>query len=690
MSKVADFLVELGTEELPPKALPKLAQSFHDHLVEKLTENELSFTDSEWFATPRRLALRITDLQTKQEDKHQEKLGPAVAAAFNEDGSAKPAALGFARSCGVDISELEKVDTPKGERLAYRALVAGTQTENLLPDLVEQALAKLPIPKAMRWGDNNYDFIRPVHGLVMLLGDSVIDANLFGCQSSNKSFGHRFHHNEAIAITPLTYEQQLKSAKVDVCFQSRKAAIRIQIEDIAQQLQAQAVIDEDLLEEVTALVEWPVALTGRFDESFLEVPAEALIATMASDQKYFHLVDENHRLLPRFITISNIESSHPESVVAGNERVIRPRLSDAKFFYDSDCRKPLSSYVDKLKSILFQNKLGTLFDKSARVSAIASWIAEKIQSDSSLAQRAALLCKCDLMTNMVYEFPELQGIMGRYYAQKDGEPEPVYLAMDEVYMPRFAGDRLPESTTGIALALADRIDTLVGIFGIGLIPSGAKDPFALRRAALGILRIIVEKELVIDLSALIQVAIDQFTEIELSPETKSQVLSFFKARCQAWYQEQSINAQIFNSVAALDITQPLDFHHRINAVKKFNQLDDSEALSSANKRVSNIITKSELDLSGQKVDEQLLTESEEQSLYQAISEISSLVTDMAENAQYEEALKTLAGLRQAVDSFFDHVMVNVDDLNIRNNRLVLLNQLRQLFINIADISLLQK
>ncbi|PWK46324.1 glycine--tRNA ligase subunit beta [Pleionea mediterranea] len=691
MSQVQDFLVELGTEELPPKILAKLAGAFHDNITAQLTDANLSFEDSEWFATPRRLAVRVCQLQTRQADKTMDRQGPAVAAAFDADGNPKPAAIGFAKSCGVDVSDLNRVATDKGERLAYQLNVPGQATTELLPAIVEQSLKKLPLPKVMRWGDSSVEFIRPPHWLLMMLGNQIVDANILDLTASNQTFGHRFHHPEAITINDTNdYEQLLLEAKVNVSFESRKATIRQQVEAIAEQQKAIAVIEDDLLEEVAALVEWPVALTGNFDKTFLQVPSEALIATMQADQKYFHLVDNNNQLLPQFITVSNIESRRPESVIAGNERVIRPRLADAMFFYQADCKKPLAGYIDKLQSILFQKKLGTLFDKTQRVKHLASEIAGQLNADKALAERAAELCKCDLMSGMVYEFPELQGIMGRYYATNDGEHADVAAAMDEVYMPRFAGDQLPETKTGIAIALADRLDTLVGIFGIGQAPSGAKDPFALRRAALGTLRIIVERELPLDLSQLIDTSIESFGDIIEQPTTKTQLLEFFAARSLAWYQDKGISTQVIQSVTELNISQPLDQDRRIHAVAEFNTMDAADSLAAANKRVSNILAKSEVSLDDLSVDQSLLTEQAEKTLHQDLSNMADDVAQHVSNADYTKALQQLSSLKMVIDNFFDNVMVNAEDPSVKNNRLALLKQLRDMFVSIADIALLQK
>ncbi len=685
-----DFLFELGCEELPPKALTKLAASLHDYLKSSFESLGLSFDDSEWFATPRRLAVRFIQLDSAQADKQVEKMGPAIAAAFDSDGNPKPAAIGFAKSNGVEVADLSRKKTDKGERLAYIADVKGKTVNKLIQDLLQKAVAQLPVPKAMRWGDSPSQFSRPVHWILAIMGDETLPVELFGLKASNQSFGHRFHSPGVISITDANqYEAKLAAANVIACFEERKAKIRIQVEKIAKDVNAKAVVSEDLLEEVTALVEWPVALLGNFEKAFLQVPAEALISSMAEHQKYFHLVDDKSELLPHFITISNIESKNPLSVIDGNEKVIRPRLADAKFFYDSDCKNSLDSYIEKLKKIVFQNKLGSLYEKSQRVKTLAGFIATELNADQSLTDRAADLCKCDLMTDMVGEFSDLQGIMGRYYASKDNEPEDVAAAMDEVYMPRFAGDQLPETTTGLILALAERIDTLVGIFGIGQIPTGAKDPFALRRAALGVLRLITEKELGLDLADLIDRSIRSFTDINIEENTKSELLKFFSARSNAMYQELDFSSQVIKSVQVLNVTKPTDFLNRIKAVKSFDSQSESSDLSEANKRVKNILAKSDFDPATTTIDQSLF-EQDEKALFETIEQVKGFVKDQIDNAQYGNALEKLASLKDVVNQFFDKVMINADDLAIRNNRLALINELRNLFMGIADISLLQK
>jgi len=694
MNSKQDFLFELGCEELPPKALTKLAKSLHQSIKVAFQSLELDSGESEWFATPRRLTVRFIGLDSQQSDKQIEKLGPAVVAAFDGDGKAKPAAIGFAKSNGVDVADLGRKQTNKGERLAFVAELKGQKTTELLQDILQKAIAQLPVPKAMKWGDSPFQFSRPVHWVLAILGEEIVNLELFGEKSSNQTFGHRFHSPSAIEIVKATeYEAKLASANVIACFEERKAKIRIQIEAIAKTIDATAIVSEDLLEEVAALVEWPVALLGQFDSDFLQVPAEALISSMAEHQKYFHLVDSNNELLPYFITVSNIESLDPSAVIDGNEKVIRPRLADAKFFYDSDCKKSLESYIVPLKKIVFQHKLGSLFDKTQRIKYLALQVAEEIEADRIMVARAAELCKCDLMTDMVGEFSDLQGIMGRYYALKDGEEKDVAAAMDEIYMPRFAGDKLPETTIGLTLALAERMDTLVGIFGIGQIPSGTKDPFALRRAALGVLRLITEKSLSLDLIKLIDNSINSFqnseAKIEFDQKTKNELLKFFAARTAAMYQEQGVSSQVIKSVQAISITQPSDFLKRINAVQSFDAKPESRDLAEANKRVKNILEKSNFNVDEITIDPSLFGE-DEQALFQTIEQVKDFTSEAIAKSEYGIALDKLASLKTVVNQFFDKVMINVEQENIRNNRLALISDLRNLFIGIADISLLQK
>ncbi len=690
MAEQKDLLIEIGTEELPPKALPKLSASFTDGIVKGLKEKGLAFADVAPFASPRRLAVLIRDLDVRQADKAVERRGPALQAAFDAQGKPTKAAEGFARSCGVSVDELDKVETDKGAWLYFRSMQEGQATDALIPEIIEAALANLPIPKRMRWGAGEAQFVRPVHWLIILFGDEVIPATILGVAAGSTTRGHRFHHPDTLEISaPADYAEILASRGYVVAdFNRRRQMIREQVEKAAADLGGKALIEDALLDEVTALVEWPVALAGGFEEKFLEVPHETLITTMQDNQKYFAVFDSNKRLLPHFITIANIDSSNPAVVIEGNERVIRPRFADAVFFWEQDQKQKLADRIEALKQILFQQKLGTLYDKSQRVKALAREIAERIGADIEQAERAAELAKCDLMTAMVGEFPKLQGIAGRYYAALDGEPAEVAAAMEEQYMPRHAGDDLPASQTGQVLALADRIDTLVGIFGIGQKPTGAKDPFALRRAALGVLRIIIERELPLDLRLLYQSAADLLGERLEDKQAVDSCLEYTLERLKAFYQDQGVEIDVIDAVLIQQPTRPLDFDHRVKAVSAFRKLEQAESLAAANKRIGNILKKVDHSLPEQ-IDVSLLQEDAERALYQQLEQLKPDVLAMFDSGDYEAALMRLAGLRETVDRFFDDVMVMVDDPALQRNRLALLNQLRGLFLRVADLSRLQ-
>jgi glycyl-tRNA synthetase beta chain len=690
MSDQRDLLIEIGTEELPPKALLKLSNAFTGGITDGLMKAELSFNAIESFASPRRLAVVVKGLDSAQADKEVERRGPAVAAAYDADGKPTKATEGFARSCGVTADQLETLKTDKGDWLAYRSTQKGQATAELIPAILIDALNKLPIPKRMRWGDLDSEFVRPVHWVVLLFGDEVIDTEILSVRSGRDTWGHRFHYPDPICISePSGYAAILKdTGKVLADFAERRELIRQQVTDAAKAAGGTAVIDESLLEEVTGLVEWPTAVVGSFEKRFLDVPPECLISAMKGHQKYFHMVDDAGKLMPNFITLSNIDSRHPEYVREGNERVIRPRLTDADFFWNQDRKQKLEAYSESLKSVVFQQKLGTVYDKSQRVADLAAKIATMIGGDAKLASRAATLAKCDLMSNMVGEFPELQGIMGRYYAQHDGEPSEVAAALDEQYMPRFAGDALPQSKTGHSLAIADKLDTLIGIFGIGQLPSGDKDPFALRRAALGALRIIIEQRLDLDLLEMLNHASASNKGLFDNDSVTIQVFDFMMGRLKAYYQEQSIAPDTFEAVLVQRPTRPLDFDARLKAVTAFRQLSEAESLAAANKRISNILKKSEESIPT-KVDDKLLQESAEKALHKDIEAMAKKVAPLFTKRDYESALKQLAGLREVVDNFFDQVMVMAEDPKIRANRLALLGQLRGLFLEVADLSQLQ-
>lgn len=689
MSK-QDLLIEIGCEELPPKALLPLSEAFRDEFAARLSGAGLVHDGIEAFATPRRLALIVRGLPTQQADRVSEKIGPALQAAFNADGTPTKAAEGFARSCGVTVAELQQKVDGKLTKLAYSSVQKGDATGSLVPDMVKAALAALPIPKRMRWGSSRDEFVRPVHWVVLLFGTATINATIMGVQSGAATRGHRFHHPDSIQLTsPDDYAKVLREqGKVIASFAERRAEVRKQVEAEGLKYKARAVIEEALLDEVTALVEWPVALTGRFDEAFLSVPQEALISAMKGHQKCFHLLDANNNILPHFITLSNLVSRDPAQVIAGNEKVIRPRLADAGFFYSQDKKQPLSARIEKLKTVVFQQELGTVFDKSERVRKLAITIAEQLGADCKLAARAAELGKCDLMSSMVYEFAELQGIMGYYYALNDGEPQEVALALNEQYMPRFAGDELPTTKTGMILALAERLDTITGLFGIGQPPTGSKDPFALRRAALGVLRIIVEKQLPLDLAATVKAAISGFDKLPKADGLQQTILDFIFERLRALYADQGISTDVFLAVDAVRPASPLLFDARIKAVSHFIKLPAAQALAAANKRVSNILQKSESQNFGD-VRDNLLQEPAEQALGSALKEVLATVNPLLASHRYTEALAAMAGLQPQIDAFFDKVMVNAEDAALKQNRLALLNTSRQLFLRVADISLLQ-
>lgn len=685
-----DLLIEIGTEELPPKALTKLSAAFEKGVIDGLQKAELASNSVQAFASPRHLALLVNGLQIQQADKKVERRGPALQAAFDADGNPTKAAQGFARSCGVEVNDLARIDTDKGSWLVFHAEEKGVPAAELIPGIVQQALDKLPIPKRMRWGDLDAQFVRPVHWAVLLLGEEVIDTKILGITTGRITYGHRFHHPGPLTIAkPDEYEMLLESeGKVISSFERRRQAVRAQIEEAALSIKATAVIDDDLLDEVTSMVEWPVAVIGDFERRFLDVPQEALISTMSSNQKYFHLLDSKGRLLPHFITISNIESKDISKVREGNERVIRPRFADAEFFWTQDRKQPLAKRVDQLGTIVFQKQLGTLLDKTRRVAKLAEHIAAQLGGDKLMALRAAELCKCDLMTDMVFEFTELQGIMGRYYAKHDGEPAEVANALDDYYKPRFAGDSLPDTITSQALAIADRLDTLTGIFAIGQTPTGDKDPFALRRAALGVLRIIIEQKLDLDLHSLIAEAAGQHDKAIKAKDAVTSVFAFMLDRLNAYYKDQGIRHDVSDAVLCLQPHHPLDIDQRMHAVTAFRSLPAAESLAAANKRIGNILKKVEGALPD-KVDPNVLQDDAEKALYAQLTALETQVQSDIDKGDYRAALTELANLRDNVDTFFDKVMVMADDEQLKTNRIAMLNRLHGLFMQVADISRLQ-
>ena len=684
-----NFLVEIGTEELPPKALKTLATSFADNVEAELNQAGLTFDKIEWFAAPRRLAVKVLNLATQQPSKEIEKRGPAVSAAFDAEGKPTKAAEGWARGCGITVEQAERIATDKGEWLVHRAKIEGQPTKNLLNGIVANALAKLPIPKPMRWADKTVQFIRPVHTVTMLLGDELIEGEILGVASARTIRGHRFLGEKEFEIQHADQYPQLLREKGSVVadFNERKAEILAKSQAKATALGGVADIEESLLEEVTSLVEYPNVLAAKFEERFLAVPAEALVYTMKGDQKYFPIYDKDGKLLPHFIFVSNINPEDPTAIIEGNEKVVRPRLTDAEFFFKTDLKQKLVDRLPRLETVLFQQQLGTLKDKTDRIEQLAGEIAKQIGADEAKAKRAGLLSKCDLMTNMVFEFTDTQGVMGMHYARHDGEDEEVAVALNEQYMPRFAGDELPKSLVESAVALADKFDTLTGIFGIGQAPKGSADPFALRRAALGALRIIVEKNLPLDLEDLVKKSAALFGDKLTNKNVVADVVDFMLGRFRAWYQDEGIAVDVIQAVLARRPTRPADFDARVRAVSHFRTLDSAEALAAANKRVSNILAKADAAIG--EINLTACVEPAEKALAEAVLALRTEVQPLIAKGDYTAVLDKLANLRAPVDNFFDNVMVNAEDPALRQNRLAILNTLQDLFLQVADISVLQ-
>ncbi|WP_105173026.1 glycine--tRNA ligase subunit beta [Pseudoalteromonas sp. T1lg24] len=685
-----EFLIELGTEELPPTQLRTLAESFASNFEAELKAAELSHEGVKWFAAPRRLALKVAALAESQSDKVVEKRGPAISVAFDEDGNATKAAQGWARGNGITVEQADRLKTEKGEWLLFKQEVKGKATSEIIVELAAQALAKLPIAKPMRWGNKTTQFIRPVKTLTMLMGNELVAGEILGVASDRTIRGHRFMGEQEFTIDsaeqyPAILEER---GKVMADYEERKAIILADAQKAAQAVGGIADLEENLVEEVTSLVEWPVVLTAKFEEEFLKVPSEALVYTMKGDQKYFPVYDENKKLLPNFIFVSNIESKEPRYVIEGNEKVVRPRLADAEFFFNTDRKRPLIDRLPELDQAIFQKQLGTIKDKTDRITELAGYIAEQIEADVEKSKRAGLLAKCDLMTSMVFEFTDTQGVMGMHYATHDGEDAEVAKALYEQYMPRFAGDELPSTGVSAAVAMADKLDTIVGIFGIGQAPKGS-DPFALRRASLGVLRIIVEKGYNLDLVDLIAKAKSLFGDKLSNDNVESDVIDFMLGRFRAWYQDEGFSVDIIQAVLARRPTKPADFDQRVKAVSHFRELDSAEALAAANKRVGNILAKNEAELA-ETVNESLLAEDAEKQLAEKIAHYQVELAPAFAAHDYQTILASLADLREVVDTFFDNVMVMADDEAVKLNRLTMLSQLRSLFLQVADISLLQK
>jgi len=674
-----DFLLELGTEELPPKLLQKISNALTTNLTDQLSELKLSFGKVESFATPRRLAVLVHDLQLQQDDQTVERKGPALSAPDQ-------AVEGFAKSCGVSKQDLSHKAFGKADYYFFTKEQKGLKTTDLLEEVVDTAIKKIPIAKPMRWGNLDFTFVRPTHWLVMMLGSEVVPATVMGLSAGNTTKGLRFTGEQEFGIdNAADYQQTLfDRAQIEVDFDARKQIIRKQVMQVASKSKANAVIDESLLDEVCALVEYPCAFSGGFDQKFLSVPEEALISAMKSHQKYFHMVDDNEKLLPSFISVANIESSDLSVIIDGNERVIRPRLSDSEFFWEKDKAESLESRLSKLNDVLFMKSLGSMGDKVKRIESLSSYIAGVIGANVDYSARAGLLSKSDLVSDMVGEFADLQGVMGGYYALNDGEDESVSIAIREHYHPRFSGDSLPSSKEGLVVAIADKLDTITGIYGIGQGPTGSKDPYALRRMALGLLRIMVEGQLNLDLKALIAQSLSLHSS-KVDASSADDIYQFMMDRLRAYYKEQKVSAKAFEAVLAVRPESPYDFHRRVEALNLFTQQSESESLIESNKRIANILK--EHDNLGTDVDTSVFVEDAEKALYEAVSNVAK---DLSLSADYEQTMNKLLGLKDSIDSFFDQVMVNTDDEILKRSRLTLLNWVRSLFLSVADISYLSK
>lgn len=685
-----EFLIELGTEELPPKQLRTLAEAFAANFETELKTADLAHEGIKWFATPRRLALKVANLAQGQADKVVEKRGPAISVAFDADGNPTKAAQGWARGNGITVEQAERLKTEQGEWLLFKQEVKGQQAKAIVVELAAKALANLPIAKPMRWGDKETQFIRPVKTLTILMGDELIEGEILGVASARTIRGHRFMGEAEFTIDDASQYPAIleERGKVIADYDARKATIIAGAQQAAQQVGGAADLEDDLVEEVTSLVEWPVVLTAKFEEKFLKVPSEALVYTMKGDQKYFPVYDANKKLLPNFIFVSNIESKEPRHVIEGNEKVVRPRLADAEFFFNTDLKSKLVDRLPQLETAIFQKQLGTIKDKTDRITELAGYIAEQIDADVEKSKRAGLLAKCDLMTSMVFEFTDTQGVMGMHYARHDGEAEEVAVALNEQYMPRFAGDDLPTNGVSSAVAMADKLDTIVGIFGIGQAPKGS-DPFALRRASLGVLRIIVEYGYNLDLVDLVAKAKSLFGDRLTNDSVEQDVIEFMLGRFRAWYQDEGFSVDIIQAVLARHPTKPADFDKRVKAVSHFRELEAAEALAAANKRVGNILAKFDGQLATE-INLTLLQEDAEKALAEEVEVMTEALEPAFATGDYQQALSKLAALREPVDAFFDNVMVMADDEALKQNRLTLLNNLRNLFLQIADISLLQK
>lgn len=696
---MSTILFELGCEELPPKSLKPLRDALQTSVTDQLKNADISFESIRAFAAPRRLALQIQGISEKQPDRSEQKRGPAIKAAFDAEGNPSRAAIGFAKGLGIDPSELITINTDKGDYVGYEQTIHGQAVTELLPQILQTALDNLPIAKRMRSGSSREEFVRPVQWAVLMQDDQLVEATIQGQQTGTQTRGHRFHSPDYHAIDHAdNYESLLQSLKVIANFDKRRTLINNQVKTLADQVNAKAIVPQELLDEVTALVDFPIALRASFEPRFLQVPQEALISTMQADQKYFCLTDKQGKLLPYFIFITNIESKDPNQIVEGNEKVVRPRLADAEFFFLQDQKQPLFALTESLKTRVFQDKLGTIWQKSERIANLAAFIAtlmleQGVQIDIDETVRAAILSKADLASSLVGEYPELQGIAGTYYARLNNEPEAVAASLQEQYLPKFSGDVLPQTPIGICLALADRLDTLVGIFAIDQAPTGSKDPFSLRRSAIGILRILIEKQLPINLVALVEQAIKNYSSADNDAtikmgDTFTQVITFLNSRYRAMYTEQGVSVDTIQAVQAINPHMPLDFDQRIRAVQAFSELPQASKLADSNKRVANILAKSEAQVADN-IDESLLSEPAEQQLYRAVNQAQAALAPLLKEADYTQILQKLASLDEPLTQFFDDVMVNSEDAALKGNRLALLKQVRALFLTVADISELQ-
>lgn len=683
----ADLLFELGTEELPASEISGMAQALRIGITDGLAEHGLSFSGACDYSTPRRLAVLVTDLETKGPDLNNSVIGPPLSTARDADGQWTKAAEGFARKQGVATAELDIVEEQGVERIVAHVSQKGADAASVMPKLITRAVSAIPVSKRMRWGRSRDEFLRPVQWLVLLLGEEVLPLSLFDLTSGRETRGHRFHHNLSVDIaSPAAYRETLRSARVLCDTTERRELIAQQVSALANPGES-VVLADDLLDEVTGLVEWPAALRGSFDEEFLAVPSQALISAMKTHQKYFHLTrDSDNALVPAFITVSNIDSQQPDEVISGNERVIRPRLSDAAFFFSNDKQTPLDSRKAQLSSVVFQHQLGSLHDKTERITQLASEIAFTFGADQGTTTRAAQLCKCDLVSEMVLEFPDLQGAAGRQYATHDGETAEVAEAIESHYYPRFAGDHLPPSAEASAVALADRLDTLVGIFGIRQPPTGSKDPFALRRASLAVIRILIHQGKPASLHVLLEQAVLQHSA-ELQPDTVGIVLQYILDRLGNWYDDEGIHVSVLRAVLATGINDLFDIDLRVRALDRFAQTETAEHLAAANKRVANILAKADSSDDAQP-DASRFTEEAETALYDAVKAADAAVEPLLAERNYQDALEELAKLRGPVDAFFEHVRVNSENPKERQNRYRLLTRLRQLFTQLADLALL--